>query len=487
MITKVNIQGHLLDLKNVFEVSLTMFSSRTMSGKNSGIGHLRSGSLYKGLAFGLDERQSLGIHGLLPPRVKSQEEQMANVLKWIRRYSNSLDKYVYLNDLQVRNEKLFYRVLNENLPELMPIVYAPTFGLGCLNYGLAFCRPKGLFLTLNDRGHIQTILNNWPDKDKVKAVIVTDGGRILGLGDLGSHGMGVPVGKGTLYTALAKIDPSHWIPVCLDVGINNPDLLKDSDYMGIRKERVVGADYDSFLEEFVQAVVVKFGPDCLIHFEDFGNENAFRLLAKYRDSHTAFNNDIQGTGAVAMAGILACIRLTKDKPNLSNHKFLFQGAGEANIGIATMIVRCMEIRAGIPRDQAIKRIYMRDSKGLVLSNRKGLNPHKLVFARDDQDDMFELKDIIDKVRPSVLIGAAAVGGAFDEPIIRFMAKINKVGVHCFGLLSVVWREGHPLFSCPIPSNGSQWQKVSPWPGQQCLCLPWDCFGDLTSWDQECVR
>ncbi|XP_078068731.1 NADP-dependent malic enzyme [Mustelus asterias] len=381
---------------------------------------LRDPLLNKGLAFTLEERLQLGIHGLLPPCILDQNVQVLQVLKNYDLKKNDLDRYIFLIALQDRNEKLFYRVLTSDIERFMPIVYTPTVGLACQQYGLVFRRPRGLFITIHDRGHIATILKSWPEND-VQAIVITDGERILGLGDLGSYGMGIPVGKLALYTACVGMNPQHCLPVMLDVGTDNEELLKDPLYTGLRHTRVRGQAYDDLLDEFMQAVTERYGQKCLIQFEDFANVNAFRLLSKYRNKYCTFNDDIQGTAAVAVAGLLAALRITQNK--LSDHKFLFQGAGEAAMGIANLILMAME-KEGTPRQQAVFKVWMVDSKGLIVQGRDNLTKEKLLFAHS-HPWLRNLSDAVHCLKPTALIGVSAIGGAFTAQILKEMASFNE--------------------------------------------------------------
>ena len=262
-------------------IGSTVSSSRAMTSDIvpslvNGLDYLRDPKLFKGMAFSLEERQTLGIHGLLPPRIKTLDEQAENCMRNLRRFQDPLNQYMYMVDLLDRNEKLFYKLLSENIMELMPIVYTPTVGLACQKFGLAFKKPQGLFISIHDKGHVYDVIKNWPERD-VRAIVVTDGERILGLGDLGAQGMGIPVGKLALYTALADIPPYQTLPVVLDVGTNREELRQSEDYIGLRQPRIEGQEYDDFIDEFMEAVVTLYGQNTLIQFEDFGKNNAFRF------------------------------------------------------------------------------------------------------------------------------------------------------------------------------------------------------------------
>jgi len=373
----------------------------------------------KGTAFTEAERDALGLRGLLPPRVQTMEEQKARVMENFHLKPNDLERYIYLTSLMDRNETLFYRLLVDNLEKLMPVIYTPTVGQACQMYGKIFRRSRGLYLSWNDKGQVKRVLKNWPRKD-VRVIVVTDGERILGLGDLGAGGMGIPVGKLALYTACAGIHPGQCLPVTLDVGTNNEALLQDPHYLGLRQRRVCGPEYDAFVEEFVDAVKSVF-PRALLQLEDFGNANAFRLLEKYKDRICCFDDDVQGTAAVALAGILAAMRLSHGQ--LEGQKFLFMGAGEAGLGIGHLIVAALK-EAGIPEDEAKRRCWYVDSKGLIVKERTDLSEHKKAFAHD-YPFRAGLQQIIEDLKPTALIGAAGRGRLFTQPIIEMMARLNS--------------------------------------------------------------
>jgi malate dehydrogenase (oxaloacetate-decarboxylating)(NADP+) len=420
----------------------------------SGIDLLRDPLLNKGTAFTQEERDALGLRGLLPPRVHAQEEQANRVMTHLRALSDPLEKYVALNALHDRNEALYFRVVIDNIDEVMPIIYTPVVGLACQRYGEVFQRPRGMWITIEDRGRVAEVLRNWPHPAKM--IVVTDGERILGLGDLGAQGMGIPVGKLALYTGCGGIAPHLCLPVTIDVGTNNAELLANPFYIGLRQRRVTGEAYDELMEEFITAAREVF-PGVVIQFEDFANHNAFRLLEKYRERIPTFNDDIQGTAAVALAGIFSALRVTGDK--LTDQTFLFMGAGEAAVGIADLIASAME-KNGLTQAEARKRCWLFDSQGLVVSGRAKLASHKLNYAHD-HEPMEDFVAAIRELKPTGIIGVAAVGGTFTRPVLEEVARINKRPIvfalsnptsqsECTAEEAYRWTGGQALFACGSP-------------------------------------
>ena len=393
-------------------------SSSQPSESPRGLALLRDPLLNKGTAFTEAERDALGLRGFLPAHVLSMQDQVQRVLVNLRSLPNDLEKYIALNSLHDRNEALFFRVVCDNIDEIQPLIYTPTVGLACQRFGLIFQRPRGMFISANDRGRIAELLANW--RYPAKLIVVTDGERILGLGDLGAHGMGIPVGKLSLYSACAGIHPEYCLPVMLDVGTNNENFLNDPYYIGLRQKRLSGAAYDELVDEFITAAREAF-PGVLIQFEDFANHSAFRLLHKYRDKICVFNDDIQGTAAVALAGLFSALRVNGGK--LADQKVLFLGAGEAATGIADLVVSAM-MAEGASEAEALRRNWLVDSRGLVVKNRAGLTEHKVRYAHDHAP-IGDFLTAIQTLKPTAIIGVAAVGGAFTPEVLQTMARINE--------------------------------------------------------------
>ncbi|MCO5168676.1 MAG: NAD-dependent malic enzyme [Planctomycetes bacterium] len=379
----------------------------------------------KGTAFTLEERAAFGLEGLLPREVNTIEVQLARVHQNITRKPEPLERYVGLAALHDRNEVLFYRLLLEHMEEMLPIVYTPTVGLACQRYSHIFRRARGLWITPEDQGRVEQVLGNAPFDD-VRLIVVTDNERILGLGDQGAGGMGIPVGKLALYTVAAGIHPTQTLPISLDVGTDNQALLDDPLYLGWRRRRLRGAEYDAFVDEFVQAVQRRF-PRALLQWEDFKKGNAFRLLDRYRTTLPSFNDDIQGTAGVTLAAFYAGARATGVRPQ--EHRFVILGAGAAGIGIAWQLRAALE-RDGLSGEALTRAIILTDSKGLLVDDGKVDEEHKKPFAwpvpmvealglMDRRDDLVA---IIEAVKPTVLIGTTGTPGMFDERVVRTMAK-----------------------------------------------------------------
>jgi len=436
-----------------------------------GLALLQNPVYNKGTAFTREEREKLGLQGLLPPGINTQEEQVVRVMENFHKKTSDLEKYVQIIALQDRNETLFYRVVMDNLEAMMPIIYTPTVGQACQEYGHIFRRPRGLYISLKDQGNIAKVLKNWPHKD-VRVIVVTDGERILGLGDLGVFGMGIPVGKLSLYTACAGIHPNTCLPVTLDVGTENEAYLKDPLYFGLKQRRPRGAEYDKFVDEFF-AAAKKIFPHALIQLEDFANINAFRLLNSIKDKVCSFDDDIQGTAAVAVAGVMSSMRVTGG--TLADHKYLFLGAGEAGIGIGDLLVYSMMKENGLSLEQARQRCWFVDSKGLVVKSRTDLAEHKRHYAHD-HPFIADFQAAIEALKPTAIIGVSGKARMFPQPVVEAMGRINKHPVifalsnptskaECTAEQAYTWTDGRAVFASGSPFPPCTYKGKTYTPGQ----------------------
>jgi malate dehydrogenase (oxaloacetate-decarboxylating)(NADP+) len=421
-----------------------------------GLDLLQDPRLNKGTAFTAKERRALGLDGLLPPRVFTIEEQLGRVRENFSAKPSDLERYVFMVALQDRNETLFYRAVVDRPAEMMPIIYTPTVGEACARFGHIYRRPRGLYVSADDRGRVAAILRNWPERE-VGVVVVTDGERILGLGDLGAYGMGIPIGKLALYTACGGIPPSRCLPVMLDVGTNNAALLDDPLYTGLRRPRIRGDEYTGLLDEFMAAVQEVF-PGVLIQFEDFGTENALGLLARYRDRACAFNDDIQGTAAVTLGALLVSGRVTGRR--LADERLLFLGAGAAATGIADLVVTAL-MRAGLEEPEAVRRVWMFDTGGLLVSSRGAALPAARRRFAHEHVPVTALPDAIRAVRPTALVGVTGHPGLFTDAVLQAMAEVNERPVvfalsnptsraECTAEQAYHWTGGRAVFSSGSP-------------------------------------
>ena len=423
----------------------------------------------KGTAFSYEEREKLGLRGLLPAAVGDQQVHANRALENLRRKAYDIERYIFLQALSARNERLFYRVLIDNIEELMPIVYTPTVGQACQEFASIFRQTQGFYINANDRGDIRKILNNWPEKN-IRMIVVTDGQRILGLGDLGANGMGIPIGKLALYCACAGIHPSECLPVLLDVGSNNEELRHDSLYLGLRQKRLEGDEYYALVDEFVDAVQDAF-PEALIQFEDFLTPNAYALLHKYRDKALSFNDDIQGTAAVALAGVYASTKLSGLA--FSDLTIMFLGAGSAATGIADLIYQAF-LEAGLSDEEARKRLWFVDRNGLLVQSRDDLEPHNIPYAHDVDPLSFE--EAIDTIKPQALIGATGAPGTFTQDIVEKMADVNEhpaifalsnptSRAECTAEQAYRWSDGRAIFASGSPFDNVALNGKTYRPGQ----------------------
>ena len=417
---------------------------------------LRDPLLNKGTGFPDSERDELSLKGLVPPQVVSIDDQVRRVMENYRRKTSDLERYIHLEALHDRNETLYYRVLLEYIDELTPIIYTPVVGQACQHFGHIYRRTRGMYFSSSNRGHFREMVKNWPEEE-IDIIVVTDGSRILGLGDLGSNGMGISIGKLSLYVGCAGIYPSKTLPVMLDVGTNNKDLQNDVFYLGERNDRLVGEEFDGMVEEFVNAVTERW-PEVLIQFEDFTNDHAFPLLERYRERVLCFNDDIQGTGAVTLAGILSGLRVTGER--LSKQRFVFLGAGSAGVGIADMIVSGM-VEEGMSESEARKQFWLVDSKGLVTQSRiDELAVHKIPYAQNGEF-VSSLQQVVRQVKPTALIGVSQQAGSFTEEVIKemqnhvsrplIMALSNPTSQsECTAEQAFRWTNGQVLFASGSP-------------------------------------
>ncbi len=428
-----------------------------------GLEVLQNPALNKATAFTSEERERYKLRGLLPPAICSQETQLSRTLENLRRKAHDIERFIYLQALAARNERLFYRLVLDHVDEILPLIYTPTVGQACKEFAHIFRQPRGLYVTADDKGRIREILDNWPNRD-VRVIVVTDGERILGLGDLGANGMGIPIGKLALYTALGGISPEETLPIMLDVGTNNEELRKDPLYLGLGIPRISGAEYFELVDELVESVQDAY-PGALLQFEDFATPNAYALLNRYRDKMQCFNDDIQGTAAMALAGVYASTRLSGVE--FGDLRVMFLGAGSAATGIADLMVKAL-VATGLSTQEARERLWFVDLGGLVVKERLDeLLPHNLPYAHNHARADFI--GALDSIRPQVLIGATGAPGTFTREAVERMAAFNRrpaifalsnptSRAECTAEQAYQWSDGRAIFASgspfgPVERNG----------------------------------
>jgi len=421
---------------------------------------LHDPALNKSTAFTEAERQALGLVGLVPDATETEDLQLQRVLLQLSHKTSDLDRYVYLANLLDHDETLFYRTLMSDPARFLPIVYDPTIGDACLKFGHIFRGPRGMYLSIKRRGHVKEVLRNWPVKD-VRFICVTDGGRILGLGDLGANGMGIPIGKLQLYTAAAAVPPQILMPMYLDAGTNNEQYLADPLYLGLREHRPATADLFSFVDEFMEAVQEVF-PKCCVHFEDWTGVDAFHLLERYRDKYCIYNDDVQGTAGITLAGMINATKLKGTK--LKDEKYLFLGAGSAGIGLANLL--CSALAAeGMSLKDAQARVHMFDVNGLLEPSRTDLVDFQLPYAHPHAPT-HDFVAAIESIKPTTIIGVSTIGGAFNQQVIEAMTRLNERPVilalsnptekaECTPEQAYTWSGGKAIYAAGVPFDPVQ--------------------------------
>ena len=435
-----------------------------------GIELLHDPSLNKSTAFTEAEKQALGLVGLVPDITETDEIQLQRVNLQLAQKPTDLERYIYLINLLDHNETLFYRTVMSDPARFLPIVYDPTIGEACLKFGHIYRQARGMYLSITRRGKVKEILKNWPLQD-VRFICVTDGGRILGLGDLGANGAGIPIGKLQLYTACAGVPPQYLLPMYLDAGTNNEQYLHDPLYLGMRKTRPAAEDLYSFVDEFVQAVQEVF-PKCCIHFEDWTGADAVHLLQRYRDKYCVYNDDVQGTAGITLAGMINAAKLKGTK--LKDEKYLFLGAGSAGIGLADLLCSAL-VGQGMSLKEAQSRVYMFDINGLLESTRKDLLDFQLPYAHKHPPTR-DFVAAIESIKPTTIIGVSTIGGAFDQKVIEAMAKINQRPVilalsnptehaECTPEQAYTWSNGKAIYAAGVQFEPVHYNGQTFLPGQ----------------------
>jgi len=435
-----------------------------------GVGLLNDPTRNKGTAFTQEERRRFGLEGLLPTSVEGIDRQIERVLKHLEAKPTDLERYIYLIGLSDRNEALFYRTVMSDPARFIPILYDPTVADACLTFGHIYRRARGMYIARDMKGRIAEVLQNWPERD-VRFICVSTGGRILGLGDIGANGMGIPIGKLQLYTACAGVPPSCLLPILLDIGTTNPVLRADPLYLGLREQPPSDQDLDDIVEEFVQAVQEVF-PGCCIHFEDWKGTDAIRLLHRYGDRVLCYNDDIQGTASIVLAGLTTALQIL-DSP-LTDQRILFLGAGSAGIGIANLLVSAMRTQ-GLSRDAARRRISMFDIDGLLEPSRSDLSEAQRAYAQKAPPSR-DLVATIEALKPTILIGVSTKGGAFNQRVVETMSRLNERPVifalsnptdkaECSAEQAYAWSKGKALYAAGVQFSDVRLEGRIFYPGQ----------------------